>query len=422
MERSDLHKFKIQNSKFKINITALYFALVLCTPFTCTPPLLNAAKQPPCLNHARPSDALLITAPDGRIVYKQNETTKYIPASTLKLLTALSAIHHLGQDFRFRTEFYTDPEQNLKIKGYGDPLLTSEVWQQIACVVAKKIPEINNLILDNSYFSKDLIIPGIGHSTNPYDAPSGALCANFNTVFFDHDSQGRIISAEPQTPMTPFAREKIRLLGLEKGRYTFSHDQQDASRYAGELFLYFSKKSGIKTRGDILQGVAAPDDKLIYTHLSGFALDQVIKNMMAFSNNFVANQICIAVGTRVYGPPGTLEKGIKVISDYAETTLGLKDITLVEGSGISRENRVSPLDMARILDQFKPYRNLLQRKENILYKTGTLEGIRTRAGYIEASPNEPYSFVVFLNRESPDIDNLMKCVERIVIEHHISDQ
>jgi len=394
-----------------------WFVLIVFFLFTVFPSLLYASQELPCLNRINSSDVVLVIDPDGRILYKKNETIKYIPASTLKLLTALSAIHYLGLNYQFRTEFYTDTEGNLKIKGYGDPFLTSEVWQEIADELTEKLPKFKNLIVDNSYFSKNLVVPGVGASTNPYDAPPGALCANFNTVFFDHDQKGRIISAEPQTPMTPFAQKKISSLVQKKGRYTFTHDQADAARYAGELFLYFLNKKGVENLGGIHPGLAAADDKLIHTHLSGLTLNEVIKEMMEFSNNFVANQICIAMGVHVFGPPGTMEKGVRAILDYARKELHMEDVILVEGSGISRKNRISPLDMKAVLERFKPYRHLLKRSGDTFFKTGTLMGIRTRVGYIETEARNPYQFVIFLNGKNSDMGFLMKCLEGISKEN-----
>ncbi len=372
---------------------------------------LNASQDIPCLAGISPSDAVLITAPDGHVIYKKNEIKKYIPASTLKILTALTAIHHLGLSYRFKTEFYMDSKQNLIIKGFGDPLLTSETWLEISEALAGKIQRFNDLILDVSYFPQRIEIPGVGNSTNPYDAPLGALCANFNTIFFDHDSKGNIISAEPQTPMTPFALKKIRTLSQEKGRYTFSHDQEDAAYYAGELLIHFLNEKGVKHKGNIRVGSVKPEDMLIYTYQSSFTLEKVINKMMEFSNNFIANQICIATGVHVYGLPGTLDKGVKVISDYAEKRLHLKDLEIVEGSGISRNNRISAIDMQTILEKFKPYRLLLKKSGKVLFKTGTLKNINTRAGYIEKTPDALYSFVVFLNSGNPNIESVMKCIE-----------
>ncbi len=380
------------------------------------PACLSATQDIPCLANISPSDAVLISAPDGHIIYKKNQTKKYIPASTLKILTALTAIHHLGLSYRFKTEFYMDSKQNLIIKGFGDPLLTSEIWLEISAALAGEIQHFNNLIVDVSYFPQKIKIPGVGTSTNPYDAPLGALCANFNTVFFDHDCKGKIISAEPQTPMTPFARKKIRTLDQKKGRYTFSHDQRDAAYYAGELLLHFLNEKGVKHTGKTRFGAVGSEDTLIYTYQSSLTLEMVINKMMEFSNNFIANQICITMGAHVYGSPGTLDKGVKAISGYAEKQLHLKDLEMVEGSGISRKNSISAMDMQTILEKFKPYRHLLKKSGKRLFKTGTLKGINTRAGYIEKAPNNLYSFVVFLNSGSPNIESLMKCIETLILD------
>jgi len=381
------------------------------------PVFSHSLQDVSCLNSISSKDAILVADPDGQILYGKNETTKYVPASTLKLLTALTAIHHLGSSFRFRTEFYLDPDQNLKVKSYGDPLPISEVWQEIADVLAKEVGNFKALILDDTYFSRNIRIPGRGNSTNPYDAPAGALCANFNTIFFDRDKQGRIISAEPHTPMIPYVRQKIRDSGLRKGRYTFSHDQKETAYYAGKLLLHFLKERGVVSQGTVHLGTVKPGDRLIHTYLSRFTLKQAIEKMMKFSNNFMANQILVAVGAHVYGPPGTLAKGVKVVSLYAREELGLKDIEFVEGSGISRKNRVSALDMSVILRAFRPYRHLLRSSGQVLYKTGTLRGVRTRVGYIETVRKEPFCFVIFLNRaNSADILSLMECIKGFILD------
>jgi len=352
-----------------------------------------------------------VAGPDGRIIYGKNETRKCVPASTLKILTGLAAIHHLGGSYRFRTEFCQNPDQDLKVKGYGDPLLISEVWQEIAQTLAARLQGFNDLVLDDTYFADGIDIPGAGFSTNPYDAPNRALCANFNTVFFKRDNTGRIVSAEPQTPMTPLAIEKVRLLDLDTGRYTFSHYGHEAARYAGELLVHFLKERGKVCQGQIRAGVVGLGDPLVYTYHSIFTLEQALKKMFEFSNNFMANQILIALGAHIHGPPGTLAKGVKVLSDYAGEVLRLHDIEIAEGSGISRKNRLSALDMLAVLRRFEPHRALLVRKGRVLYKSGTLSGVKTRAGYIEDKSGNPYYFVIFLNSSSADIDSIFDCVK-----------
>jgi len=77
-------------------------------------------------------DSILFTDSHGKIIFAKNATIPRIPASTLKLLTALAALHTLGPDYRFVTDFYLDEDSNLKIKGFGDPLMISETISLIA--------------------------------------------------------------------------------------------------------------------------------------------------------------------------------------------------------------------------------------------------------------------------------------------------
>jgi len=382
--------------------------------------LIPLAEQPcparapvPCMRKMPSNAGVLAVDADGNILAKQHPNDKFVPASTLKILTALTALHYLGPGYRFRTAFFLTPAHDLVVKGYGDPFLISEVWQDIVDHLAAKIHSFGNLLLDDTFFAPGISIPGQGRSTNPYDAPPGALCANFNTVFFTSDARGNILSAEPQTPMIPFAREKIRTLGEKSGRYTFFHDRKQALLYAGELFSFFLQKKGVSRKGAIRAGTLNPDDRLIYTYYSRFTLQDVIKKMFAFSNNFVANQILLSTGAAVYGAPANLQKAVRALLGYAEKNLGLKDLNIVEGSGISRKNRISPEDMLIVLRRFRPYRDLLPREGPVLYKTGTLKGIRSRAGYIETGNGKTGYIVLFLKSDRQDTAALMRCLERL---------
>ncbi len=382
--------------------------LILCL----LPARSRAGAVPEFHGAVRPGDVLLAAAPDGGILFERNASRPCIPASTLKLLTSLAAFHYLGPCYRFRTELYRDAAGNLILKGYGDPLLISEAWREIAARVARKVLFARDLILDDTYFETPVIIPGENRSTNPYDAPVGALCANFNTIFFDTRQDGSMVSAEPQTPLIPYAVKKIRSLGLKRGRYTFTHDPAEATRYAGELFRYFLRREGIRITGTIRRGTAGSGIRPVLTYRSRFTLREAVGKMLKFSSNFMANQILLCIGARVYGPPGSLEKGVRAVREYARGELHLAGLNMVEGSGISRKNRLSARDMLAVLTAFRPYRHLLNRKGNILYKTGSLTGIRTRAGYVEKKGSPSCYFVVFLSREGPDADRFMTAIAR----------
>ncbi len=363
-------------------------------------------------------DAFLVAGPDGKILYKQNEEKRYVPASTLKILTALAAIHYLGRSYRFKTEFYLDCKQNLKVKGYGDPLLISEVWEGIALDLASRVSGFKDLLLDDTYFVRGISIPGTADSTNPYDATIGALSANFNTVSFKHNEKDKIVSAESQTPMTSMALRKVRLLGLKRGRYTLTHEGNEIPRYAGELLAYFLEKGGVNFSGDIRFGAVSAKDRLLYTYKSTFSLEEVLRKMLEFSSNFMANQVLVTLGAALHGPPGTLEKGVCSLSNYCKEILHLKDTKVVEGSGISRQNSMSAMDMLTALKAFEAHRDLLKREGSILYKSGTLKDIRTRAGYMEFEGGKIYYFVIFLKDSNADITAVMSALRKRLVSVH----
>jgi D-alanyl-D-alanine carboxypeptidase/D-alanyl-D-alanine-endopeptidase (penicillin-binding protein 4) len=341
-------------------------------------------------------DAILVADAGGTILLSKNADKPLIPASILKVLTSLAGLHYLGEEFKFATEFYTDAHSNLKIKGYGDPLLISEAVAEIAKSLRTKIDIYNDLILDNSYF-EPIIIPGVTTTLNPYDAPNGALCVNFNTVFFKRE-KGGYVSAEPQTPLLPFALKKIKAYGMKKERVTFSQEQDEITLYAGHLFQYFLEQEGIQSKGGIKIGKANKEkDTLIYQYVSRFSIEDVIAKLLEHSNNFIANQLFVTVGAKVYGPPGTLKKGIRAVSAYAKDVLKLENVEIDEGSGISRQNRISAGNMYKVLEVFEPRRGLMRHEGREFYKTGSLTGVKTRAGYIESEKNGLYRFVVMLN-------------------------
>ena len=354
----------------------------------------------------------VLVANDQHVLYRYPPKSNplLVPASVLKLATALAALHYLGPEFRYRTDFYLAENRSLGIKGRGDPFLVSEVWQRIAQKLSRfpEVPkQLSGVFFDTSLFSREINIPGIEFSRNPYDARNGALVVNFNTVFLKKDETGNITSAEEQTPLTPLAHR----LGkkLSPGIHRISIPHKSGISYAGELVQAFLAHSGFSfDSGKVTIRPVISGDHLIYSHRNSSTLAELIAGMLRYSNNFTANQLLLSVGLKRYGAPATLEKGIRALEEYLHNQLGIpeKQFRVVEGSGISRKNRFTPETVWKILKAFSVHKNLLNRENGILFKTGTLHGISTMAGYLPGS--KPLYFVILLNQQKNRRDKILK--------------
>ena len=372
-----------------------------------------------CAEHALAKDSSIgvVLANDiGEIIYEGNKEKQFVPASILKILTSLTAIQVLGETYHFSTDYYFDENsKNLYIKGYGDPLFISEVIQLFCqnIISTYQIDLIHNIILDQTYFSNRIGVPGKGSSLNPYDAPAGALCANFNTIMFKSSTNGNFVSAEPQTPLLRIFQEDIKKTGLTQGRIILSEKQTQL--YPGLLIKYFFEAKQIKITGDVLQGSFPENSKIKkHTFLSPFNLKEVVQKLLKYSNNFIANQLLLVMGAKADLPPATIEKGLYAINKYLKQYLKTGDLILSEGSGLSRSNKISPKQMLKILLKFMPYHSLLNKQDNDFYKTGTLTGIRTRAGYILGKDTRLYPYVIMINQENTGYTAIHKKLFKIV--------
>ncbi len=361
---------------------------------------------------AGPRDAVVIASPSGSLITQVHADLELVPASILKLLSTLAALEKLGPDFSFRTDFYLTAENDLKIKGYGDPLLISEELKAIAEHLASRVPTIRNLVLDDAYFEQPVRIPGRGSSPEPYDAPNGALCVNFNTVAFKRQN-GIWLTDEAQTPLLPSVIPKIEASGLTRGRITLAANSLEALQYTGELFQFFFRQAGMQITGGVERGwVDTRADRLVWTHHGRRELSGAVEDLLEYSNNFIANQILLAMGAEALGPPATIDKGLKILEKFYRETLKINSGRIVEASGISRQNRITARAMLTILQHYEPYRELMRHQGREYYKTGHLKGIRTRAGFLAGAKGGFYRYAIIINTPGKTTHRMMRVIEK----------
>lgn len=345
-----------------------------------------------------------ISDKQGRVLGSCNIDTPFIPASIVKIPTALAALQVLGADYRFKTEFYVDPEQNLYIRGFGDPLLISEeVLTILELLHEQGVKELHDIFIDDSAFALEHQPAGRGTSSNPYDAPIGATVVNFNSVAIRVNKKHHIRSAEPQTPTLPIMKQLGQ--GRKSGRYLINickkscEPEERMARFTAELFRAQMEKAGINGRGSYGRRPVPPHARLLYIHENSKKLDEVLASMLKYSSNFIANIVYLTVGAEKYGYPSTWDKADRAVHETLVQAVGRKTASLVvqvEGSGLSRNNQLTARAMLKVLQKFTPHAHLLRKRRQVLIKTGTMKGIYNYAGYLpDGKP-----FVIMLNQKA----------------------
>ena len=344
---------------------------------------------------------LLITDGYGRTLKSKRATRSFIPASTVKIATAWLALTRWGENYRFRTDFFYDRrDSTLWVKGSGDPYLVSEELSQIARELARRgVNQVSRIALDNSVFESGLVLPGTGTTNNPYDAVPSALAANFNTVNIKKRN-GRVISAEAQTPLTPFAISMKRRFKRGTLRVNTGRNPHNAEKYFAELLAAFLRNEGVQVGRSIISG-RVPALRATYQHYNSRTLAEVIRPMLKYSTNFIANQLALALAADAYKQPANARLVKRYMNNTLSSYFHWRNFNLQEGAGLSRKNHLKPTQLVDLLNRFKRWKYLLPKKATGVYaKSGTLKGVSTLAGYLVRG-NEWKPFALMINQSVP---------------------
>lgn len=397
------------------------------------------------------------------ILFEKNGDNLLIPASNVKLLTTAVALRKLGPDFRFLTRIYTNGQINGKalegdlfIKGYGDPKLTTEeMWilaNQVKNLPIRKV--MGHLIADDTYFDDELRIKSWKKEWGPeaYNAPLGAISFNFNTVsvdvipgFKNGDRPALVINPDVDyfrvvnvAVTQPSYRWRSRLIvnrveendhdeitvsgriskNVKRKRYFLSIT--DPTKYSTKVFRKNLAQAGVSILGDVSRGRVPEEATLLVEHKSA-PLSEIIRGLNKHSNNFMAEQFVKALGAEQVSAPGTTEKGLRVIREYMRSLGYLAhQYVILDGSGLSRGNRLSPEQIVSILEDvysdmsiYPEFISALgvmgldgsvkKRMEGneeagkVRVKTGTLNNVSALSGYFQSSDGERYVFSMLMN-------------------------
>ncbi len=327
---------------------------------------------------------VLLVDSQGEKLISLHAQTIFIPASTTKLVTAWLALNHWGEDHRFKTDFYLDDSTNtLWVKGSGDPFLVSEEL----VIIARRLKQLGlqNIAaigLDVTLFKPDLKVPGASTTNNPYDAVPTAIAANFNTIAIKKEV-AKIRSAEAQTPLTLFAEELAHQQQLSKRtlRINTGASSHNAERYFAELLAALLRQQGVIVAEQIVWG-KVPPQIVYYSHSNSKTLAEIIRPMMKYSTNFIASQLVLMLSAEHYQRPANFADVEYYMEEILQEHFNWQTVSLKEGAGLSRQNKLSPAQLVQLLEAFRPWKHLLAEIAPGIYaKSGTLDKISTLAGY-----------------------------------------
>jgi D-alanyl-D-alanine carboxypeptidase/D-alanyl-D-alanine-endopeptidase (penicillin-binding protein 4) len=399
----------------------------------------------------------IVSVRTGESLYEHDSKFLMNPASNVKLFTSAAAIGILGNNYRLKTSVYADSITqngtvigNLYLKGFGDPLLSTDDIDSLAWQIARKrITRITGgVVADNSYF--DDRNWGLGWTWDDEPDPDApfisALTVNNGcaSVTAFSDSAKVFLSIAPVTSFirgvnaANVARDSIRkpfklrrpvqdkpnVIIAEGDLDTFASIEQKLSirrpdLYAAQLFSEALQRRTIIVQDEISSGTI----HLSSREITSFAhtLDTVVTAMNKTSDNLSAENLLKICGATRYGVPGTAKTGCYAVNSFL-SSLGI-DTTLcnlVDGSGVSRYNLVSADIIVQLLTamyRWNSYYALFftslpvagvdgtlssrmtsttSATGNIFAKTGTLNGVSCLSGYAKTKDGELLAFSMMM--------------------------
>lgn len=342
----------------------------------------------------------LSVAVDGISVVDDNPTVAVLPASTQKLLTASTALEVLGEDFRFVTEVRAAVDAtgtvngDLYLVGGGDPLLAADWYPESSLVKFPQLPAtsldaladavvaagvrvvVGSVVGDGSRYDDERFPPTWSDDVRVVEGgPLGALLVNDAVVQGD--------SLKAAIPAEGAAREFVRLL-RERG-------------------VTVTKGSTVGT---------APADLAVVATVESAPLAEIVGELLSNSDNNTAELLVKEIGRATTGI-GTREAGLQVMRDtLASRGVPLDGVVLADGSGLSRDNRITCAVLQSVLRRHGPDdaigRGLAVAGERgtladvfvgdplqgrLLGKTGTLRDVKALAGYVPEQPDDGPSVI-----------------------------
>ena len=431
--------------------------------------------------------AMVTEVSTGDTLFMRNVEHSFMPASVTKLFTTAAALDQLGPDYRYVTLLYADGPQiahtlqgNLVIRGAGDPSTGApgpdhmDLFNAFAdSLLALEIHEISGHVIGDDNVFDD--IP-LGSDWSWEDLVYGYAAQISGLTFHDaivkvkvhptqRDRPGRLSVTPELMDYFTFHNQSVTLprgQPLEEGHarepnsnhITISSavplghsDPEELSVHNPTLYFVHGLRTLLDSRGILVRGKSIDIDSLptaldyhnarvVARHTSA-PLSELVATINKESHNLYAEQLLKTLGIEYPDPddnsePGSASMGVAAaMRTYDAAKIDTARLQLVDGSGLSRKNLVTPAMTMKLLRYMALHPDTSIRESfftslavggkdgtleyrftgnaagfgRVRAKTGSLGNVSSLAGYVTREDGSMLAFVIFANhfqgRHSP---------------------
>lgn len=364
------------------------------------------------------SVAVMITdLSDNKVIGSHNISTPLIPASIMKSVTTAALLNKVGPNYRYHTGIFIDGpldmgilRGNLVIVGACDPSVNS-MSEPYGQNIIEEITDALRLAGINKIEGK-IIIDESEFAGSP--RPDSWMAADFRESYgtgihafnFENNARG---GRSVENPSSVFiSRLK--------------------SALAKEMISIDEKDLGIGKRTQIFDHVSPP-------------IDEIMRSCMMRSDNMFAEAMLRTYG-KLEGKDGSTPSAAnREYAFWVERKMPMEGVEIIDGSGLSRQNRVTAEFMNGILTQMsgdatyasffplagqegtlKKFLAETPLDSYIAMKTGSMKGIQCYAGYkLDEDYVPTHSVVIIMNDIVGKRDRVRKAAENMLLDIFINE-
>lgn len=388
----------------------------------------------------------------GDLLYDYQGEKLFLVASNVKLTTVAAALDYWGANHVFETTLSArSPDQTtVRLQGSFDPSFSSQDLQQMATRLAQQgirqvpileIGGVTPVTIEPTWAIEDLTM-GYAAVVTRFSLNQNAL----NLEVIPQQLGQPLVLRQRQTHFrlvnetrTVAPSEQEFLESEVRGQQIIVRGQLRGGSEPAEMRIPLSEpipylqqqvqrafaQAGIQVQQIRLVETAEPLPDVLVRHSSA-SLGALILPILQESDNFYAEMLLAALEA---AQPGYRQRYLRQI--------GVQGAVLVDGSGLSRQNWLTPNGLVTLLQQIartdhaslwrrslplagrsgtlrQRFRNTAAQ-DRVWAKTGTLRGVVALAGYVEPMQDRPLVFSLVVNQGGEGTAQLRAGLDRIVV-------